>query len=802
VADRLKDYRRKRDALTTPEPSGEAASSGRSESGAPEGRDPAAAGRFVVQEHHATRLHWDLRLEHDGVAVSWAVPNGIPEDPKDNRLAVHTEDHPLEYLEFEGEIPKGSYGAGTMRIWDRGTYEEHKFDDDKVEITFHGERLDGRYGLFPLKKRKGEPPGKDWMIHRMDPPSDPTRQLMPQQLKPMLARAGSLPRDDDRWAYEIKWDGVRALVYSEPGRIRFESRNGNDITAGYPELRALNRALSSHSAILDGEIVAFEESDSHPPRPSFARLQRRMHVRGESTVRRLAKDVPVAYIAFDLLWLDGHALFELTYAQRRELLKDLELEGPAWRTPDHVVGDGAAVLAASLEAGLEGVVAKKLDSHYEPGRRSPNWLKVKNVRREDVVVGGWVPGSGKRTDRIGALLVGVIQDGALRFAGRVGTGFTEDELDRLSNVLERREDSPFQANDGPKPPRESVFVEPTRVAEVEFTEWTSDGVMRHPSYKGLREEAPQSAFLDAGKPVRDGVEVKIGGRTLKLTNLDKVLYPEVGFRKRDVIEYLVGVAPAILPHLEGRPLTRKRYPNGVDDKFFFEKQCPSHRPEWVKVAPIELSKKTVEFCLCEDLPTLVWLGNLAALELHTSLSRAVPIERPTAMVFDLDPGPPATIVDCCRVALILHGMFENLGLKAFPKTSGNKGMQLYVPLNVPDATYEKTKGFSRAVAETLEAGEPDLVVSRMAKALRGGKVFIDYSQNDEHKTTVNVYSLRARERPTVSTPLEWDEVRACLDSGDPQQLVFEAGQVIERVAERGDLFAPVLSLVQEIPALG
>jgi bifunctional non-homologous end joining protein LigD len=800
VADRLDDYRRKRDASATPEPAGEP----------PSAVAPPDERRYVVQEHHATRLHWDLRLEHGGVAVSWAIPNGIPEDPKDNRLAVHTEDHPLEYLEFEGDIPKGSYGAGSMRIWDRGTYEEHKFDDDKVEITFHGERLQGRYGLFPLKKRKGEPPGKDWMIHRMDPPADPTRQPMPAHLRPMLARAGSLPPDPPSrstdgdeasgraWAYEIKWDGVRALVYSEPGRIRFESRNGNDVTGGYPELRPLNRALSSHSAILDGEIVAFDEHG----RPSFGRLQQRMHVRGDSAVRRLAKEVPVAFLAFDLLWLDGHALFHLPYAERRELLAGLELEGPAWRTPDHVVGDGAAVLAASLDAGLEGVVAKRLDSPYEPGRRSACWLKVKNVRRADVVVGGWVPGTGKRADRIGALLVGVEEDGRLRFAGRVGTGFTEAELDRLAKVLERRDGSPFaDGGAGPKPPRGSVFVEPTRVAEVEFTEWTSDGVMRHPSYKGLREEAPQSAFLDAGKPVRDGVEVNVAGRTLKITNLDKVLYPAVGFTKRDVIEYLVHVAPALLAHLEGRPLTRKRYPNGVDDKFFFEKQTPSHRPEWVKVAPIELSKKVVEFTICDDLPTLVWLGNLAALELHTSLSRAVPIERPTAMVFDLDPGPPATIVECCRVALILHGMFENLGLEAFPKTSGNKGMQLYVPLNVPNATYAKTKGFSRAVAETLEAGEPDLVVSRMAKALRGGKVFIDYSQNDEHKTTVNVYSLRARERPTVSTPLQWDEVRACLDTGDPEDLVFDARQVVERVAEHGDLFAPVLSLVQEVPAL-
>ncbi|MEA2470057.1 MAG: bifunctional non-ous end joining protein LigD, partial [Thermoleophilaceae bacterium] len=631
---RLSGYRAKRDFAATPEP-------------AP--GDGEAAARFVVQEHHATRLHWDLRLEHDGVAASWAVPNAIPEDPHENRLAVRTEDHPLEYLEFEGDIPKGEYGAGTMRIWDRGTYETHKFDDAKVEITFHGERLRGRYGLFPLKKGKGEPAGKDWMIHRMDPPEDTTREPMPERLVPMLAKASprGLPPDDDRWSYEIKWDGVRALAYSEPGRIRFESRNRNDISAAYPELKALNRALSSHRAILDGEIVAFDNS-SHPPRPSFGRLQGRMHVGSESAARRRMKDTPVHYLAFDLLWLDGHSLMELAYEERRARLMALELQGPHWQTPDHVVGNGAAVLAASLENGLEGVVAKRLDSPYLPGRRSPCWLKVKNVLREDVVVGGWLPGEGKRRERIGALLVGVPDEGRLRYAGRVGTGFTEAELDRLAKALEQREDSPFEGT--PKPPRGAVWVQPARVAEVEFTEWTADGMMRHPSYKGLREEAPPSAFLDAGTPLRDGVEVKVGGRTLKVTNLDKILYPKAGFTKRDVIEYYTAIAPAMLAHLEARPLTRVRFPNGVEDKSFFEKQCPSHRPEWVAVAPVPLSKKLVEFCVCNDLPTLVWLANLAALELHTQMHRAEALSTPTMMVFDLDPGPPATIVECCRVA--------------------------------------------------------------------------------------------------------------------------------------------------------
>jgi len=786
AGDRLTDYRRKRDPQRTPEPSGD-------------GNGATSAGgsrRFVVQEHHATRLHWDLRLEHDGVAASWAIPNGIPEDPNENRLAVRTEDHPLEYLEFEGDIPKGEYGAGKMRIWDRGTYEAHKFDDAKVEVTFHGERLRGRYGLFPLKRRKGEPAGKDWMIHRMDPAEDPDREPMPERVAPMLARPGTLPADDERWAYEIKWDGVRAIVLSEPGRIRFESRNHNDISAAYPELKALNRALSSHRAILDGEIVAFDADG----RPSFGRLQSRMHVRSESQARRLSKEAPVVLVLFDLLWLDGHSLMGLPYAERRARLRELGLDGAHWQTPEHVVGDGAAVLEASRRSGLEGIIAKRLDSPYEPGRRSPCWLKIKNVRREDVVIGGWLPGEGRRRDRIGALLVGVEDDGRLRYAGRVGTGFTERELDRLRGELTERDSSPFTK--GAKPPRGAVWVEPDRVAEIEFTEWTSDGMLRHPSYKGLREEAPPSAFLDAGRPVRGGVEIDVGGRRLKVTNLDKVLYPKAGFLKRDVLEYLVHVAPVLLPHLQGRPLTLKRYPNGVDAGHFYEKQCPKHRPDWVVTAKVVASSKTIDFCLVEDLPTLVWVGNLASLELHTSLSRAPQIERPTMMVFDLDPGPPATIVECCRVGLWLHGMFENLRLESYAKTSGSKGLQIYVPLNVPDVTYDDTKGFSLAVAELLEGEQPDLVVSRMTKSIRAGKVLVDYSQNDEHKTTVNVYSLRAKDRPTVSTPVTWDEVRACLDSCDPERLVFDARDVLRRVADQGDLFAPVLSSVQQIPALG
>src|SRR5919107_811368 len=624
MADRLGTYRDKRDFGATPEPAGDA--------------EPAAdRARFVIQEHHATRLHWDLRLEHDGVLASWAIPNGLPEEPKDNRLAVRTEDHPLEYLEFHGEIPKGSYGAGTMRIWDRGTYEELKWEPRKVEVALHGERLEGRYALFPLDK--GDQP-KDWMIHRMDPPADPAREPMPDKIVPMMARAGPLPPDTERWAHEIKWDGVRAIAHSEPGRLHFHSRNLHDITPRYPELSRLNRALSHHRAILDGEIVALDAEG----RPSFGALQRRMHLASESAVRRLAKDAPVTYMIFDLLWLDGHPLMELPYTERRARLAEVELEGARWRTPEHVVGRGADMLAATKAQGLEGILAKRLDAPYEPGRRSSCWVKVKNVDRQEVVVGGWMPGEGRRRDRIGALLVGVRENGHLRYAGKVGTGFTEAELDRLAGLLAplERDSSPFDAPQQAPPPRGAVWVEPKHVAEVEFREWTQGGQLRAPSYKGLRDDkAPEDVVREGGPPVvfhieKDRAVAEVEGREIKVSNLDKVLYPAVGCTKRDVIEFYADVAPVLLPHLEGRPLTLKRYPNGVDAAYFYEKQAPSHRPEWLHTAKVPAGSKTIEFVVCDDRATLVWLANLADLELHTSLARAEDIRGPTALAFDLD----------------------------------------------------------------------------------------------------------------------------------------------------------------------
>ena len=779
MADKLETYRRKRRADATPEPMG-----------SPE---PAATetARFVIQEHHATRLHWDLRLERDGVLVSFAIPNGLPHSPGENRLAVNTEDHPLEYLEFHGQIPKGQYGAGSMTIWDHGTYECLKWEPEKIEVALHGEEglAQGRYALFQTR-------GKDWMIHRMDPPADPSREAMPERVVPMLATLATDVPEGDEWAFEIKWDGVRAIAYSEPGRLRFESRNLRDITPSYPELSKLNRALSHHSAVLDGEIVAFDEQG----RPSFARLQHRMHVGSESAAKRLAKSNPVVYVLFDLLWLDGHSLMDLPYEERRSRLEALELTGPNWQTPQNVVADGAALLEASAAQGLEGIVAKRLDCPYEPGRRARGWLKIKNKQRGEFTIVGWLPGEGKRKSRIGALLVSA--EG--RYVGRVGTGFSDAELVRLGKLLEPCErDTPPVTNPSAAP-KGAIWVQPHYVADVEFGEWTNDKILRHPAYKGLvasKEPEWEPKKLASG----EGWEVVVNGppvRRIKLTNLDKVMYPKVGFTKGDVIDYYRRIAPVLLPHLQDRALTLKRYPNGVEGGHFFEKQCPKHRPDWVRTLHWELSSKTIDFCSCDDLPTLVWLAQLGDLELHTSLARGEDILTPQILAFDLDPGPPATIVECSQVALWLHGMFERLGIESFAKTSGSKGMQIYVPLNTPDTTYDGgTKDFARAVAELLEREEPDLVVARMTKKLRPGKVFVDWSQNDEHKTTVNVYSLRAKDRPTVSTPITWDEVRECHEAGDPELLVFDSEQVLARVEEHGDLFAPVASLKQDLPKL-
>ncbi|HEY8811171.1 MAG TPA: non-homologous end-joining DNA ligase [Candidatus Dormibacteraeota bacterium] len=465
----LEQYKKKRDFKQTPEPEG-----GTEKPKASRKKLP----RFVVQEHHATSLHWDFRLERDGVLVSWAVPKGIPPDPKRNHLAVHVEDHPLSYIDFAGEIPEGNYGAGAVAVWDQGTYEEIKWTEREVMVVLHGKRVEGRYVLFQTG-------GKNWMIHRMDPPQDPGREPMPEQIEPMKAKlAGSIPRDEQSYGFEFKWDGIRAIAFCSGGRVRLQSRSLEDITFRYPELREMGAAIGSHELVLDGEVIAVEKNG----RPSFELLQGRIGLMAEADIRRRMKEIPVGYVIFDLLYLDGHSTVPLPYLERRRLLESLRLKGRYWQTPPSTVADGAATLAASQELGLEGVLAKRLDSTYQPGKRSDAWLKIKNHQGQELVIGGWLPGAGAREGRIGALLVGFYEGPQLVYAGKVGTGFTEKMLERLHSLLKplRRDSSPFDA--GMPPPKGAIFAEPRLVGEFEFTEWTRSGHLRHPAFKGLRED--------------------------------------------------------------------------------------------------------------------------------------------------------------------------------------------------------------------------------------------------------------------------------------------------------------------------
>jgi bifunctional non-homologous end joining protein LigD len=764
----LSDYERKRSRGKTPEPFGKGK----------RGRAPI----FVVQRHDARRLHYDFRLERDGVLLSWAVPKGVPLEPGTQHLAVHVEDHPLSYASFEGEIPAGNYGAGTVEIWDTGTYElvEEK-PNGGLTVDLHGERLQGLWTLVPAKLSGDE---KNWLLVKKKADAPPAKR---RSYAPMLATLAVDVPAGEGWLFEVKWDGFRAVATIRGGDVDLRSRNDKSFVERFPSVvRALEHALRTPDCVLDGEIVAVGKDG----RATFSAMQQ-----GKEGTTYL-------YVAFDLLEVEGASLIDRPLTERRERLAELLDPRERGVQISDSFDDGDTLYAAAQEQLFEGIMAKRADSRYEPGKRSRNWLKIKTQGRQELVVAGYTKGQGRRSAGFGSLVLGVNEGGGLRWAGNVGTGFDDAEIARLLDRLRplRRADSPFA--EVPKMPRvrrdDVVWVEPELVAEVRFAEWTHDGRLRAPVYQGLREDKEATEVHRERAPLPE--EIRRGRRALKLSNLDKPFWPDEGITKGDLLAYYRDVAPVLIPHLKDRPFTMKRYPDGAFGKFFFQKDAPKHMPDWIPTAQFEAStrdrppkRRLIDFALVNDELALLWMVNMGCIDMNVWYSRVDKPSRPDFVLFDLDPSPDVGFAETIEVALLIKETLELLELRSFAKTSGSEGIHILVPVGRRH-TYGETREFSEIVAGAIARAHPGLATTEWTKAKRRG-VLIDSNQNGEGKTIASAYSVRPKPGAPVSTPLRWDEVNESLD---PASFTMDA--VLERVAKDGDLFEGVLSSKQSLSA--
>jgi bifunctional non-homologous end joining protein LigD len=773
----LREYERKRDPKKTKEPFST--------------KRPRKKGEpiFVVQRHDARRLHYDFRLERDGALASWAVPKGVPLEPGQQHLAVHVEDHPLDYATFEGEIPKGEYGAGTVEIWDSGTYElvEEKRNGG-LTVRLHGKKLDGLWALVPAKL-SGDP--KNWLILRKrEHGADAT--VRRRDYKPMLATLEdekNIPRGED-WEFEIKWDGYRIIARVAGGEAELRTRKEQDYTQRFENVaKELVKALKTPDAVLDGEVCALDEDG----RPSFSAMQ------------QAKPGTPIVYYVFDLLEVEGEPIIDLPLSERRGRLEKVLDKRNRTVQFSESFDDGRALYRAAKERRLEGIMGKKLDSRYLPGKRSRDWLKFKTHGEQEFVIAGYTKGKGRREWSFGSLVLGVYGPDGLEYVGNVGTGFDDDEIERLLKKLRplERKSSPFR--DPPKMPRvrkgDVVWVEPKLVAEVEFAEWTHDGRLRAPAYLALRQdkdprEVRRELPGEVPAPVPD--VIRKGKRVLRLSNLDKPFWPEEGITKGDLIAYYRDVAEVAVPHVRDRPFTMKRYPDGWQGKFFFQKDKPQGMPDWIPTVNIEVStretprrRRRIDAPLVNDELALLWMVNMACIDLNTWYSRVDKLDRPDFVLFDLDPSPDVGFRETVQVALLVKEALDAVGLESFCKTSGADGIHVLVPLERRH-TYDDTRQFAEIVAGALAVTHRGLVTTEWTKAKRRG-VLIDANQNGEGKTIASVYSVRPKAGAPVSTPLRWEEVDESLDPA-----AFTIDVVRQRIAEHGDLFEGVLKTRQSL----
>jgi bifunctional non-homologous end joining protein LigD len=881
---KLEEYRKKRRFDRTPEPFGEPERPDQTPKSEAEGKRkrlpnpklslleiPAEARHgdtFVVQKHRATRLHYDFRLAINGALVSWAVPKGPSLNSAEKRLAVQTEDHPLEYGGFEGKIPEGSYGAGTVMVWDRGTFAvenppgsnlnaAQQLQKGEIKFSLNGEKLRGSFVLVRLKKSEK---GNEWlMIKHKDAAEDPAwnvdehdgsvltgrtieeikeelppkrspsplrpdelqdahKATMPSRLEPMLATIGDRPFSDPNWLFEIKWDGVRALAWIDDGALTLRARSGADITARYPELASLPAALAARQVILDGEIAAI---DAHG-RSDFGLLQERMHVRAPA--ENLISHVPVIFFAFDLLYCDGYDLRRSPLIERKQLLQRLMHTSDKFRFSDHQVERGKEIFDLAKENGLEGIVAKRLDSPYV-SERSTSWVKLKVTQTLDAVIGGW---TAARTPAIplGSLLLGLYQGKKLRFIGHVGTGFDGKKLEELSGKLAKLASSSCPFNVVPETNEKPSWVSPTLVARVKFSGWTQEHALRHPVFIALREDvrpadcqwesevaATNPDPAPAGAPpavVRaptvvgrviskkaqieeeliegraETITIELDGKRLRLSNLNKVYFPESGYTKRNLLAYYYQVADYILPFLRGRALVLRRYPDGINGQAFFQKDVREGLPDWFKTVPIDSEGrgKEIHYATADDRASLLFLTGLGCIDHNPWSNRTDDFDHPDYFFFDLDPSDGTEFSVVVTIAQALHKALKELHVAHFLKTSGATGFHIYVPVE-PVYTYEQLRTFAEIIARNVTAEHANLVTSERIVVKRpAGRVLIDVQQNAHGRPLAAAYSVRAFPKAPVSTPVLPQELRPSLR---PESLNIKT--IIARLKEKGDLWA-------------
>lgn len=817
----LQTYKNKRDFTKTSEP----------ENGDSTSKNGLA---FVVQRHAARRLHYDFRLEMNGVLKSWAVPRGPSLNPSDKRLAMMVEDHPYSYITFEGTIPDGNYGAGEVEIWDKGFYRplnrkkgqtDNEILQDElkrgyIKIILHGEKLKGEFALRKMSNDKDE---NAWLLMKHNDkqavyekydaenetsPSSKVTKLAEKKykktsksgekqsakstvssiskkgkisdfIKPMLASTAEEPFYGGEWIFEIKWDGYRAIA--EVGsELQFYSRNGLSFKGKYPPIES---ALSKqeHEMIIDGEIVAYDKND----KPDFQTLQ---HFEENP-------QVPLIFHVFDLLFLNGHSTKDLTLLQRKELLKEALTETPHLKFNDHMENDGKAFFETIQKNDLEGMMAKKKKSVYHEGIRSTEWLKIKNHKTDEAVIAGYTEPRGSRK-YFGSLILGKYKNGKLQHAGHAGTGFNEKSLKEIHALLQPlvTEDMPFDAKPIVNAP--PTWVKPELVTAIKYSQLTEEGIFRHPVFLGIREDvSAHDLYQDSLSKERqlDRKSVNIDNHSdpetsVKYTNLDKLYWKKEKITKGDLIDYYLSVSHYILPHLKDRAQSLHRFPEGIDGLSFYHKDAGKNAPSWVQTVRIfsESNRKEIEYVVCNDRETLGYLINLGCIELNPWNNRTQHPDEPDFMIIDLDPSEKNTFKQVIEVARTVKEVLDWANVPSYCKTSGSTGIHIYIPMDA-QYEYEQVRDFGNIITQLVHQRLPKTTTLERSLRKRGPKIYLDYLQNRTGQTVASVYSVRPKPGAPVSMPLEWDELTNDLSMND-----FSIRNALTRIVKKGDIFLPVL----------